>query len=76
MPATLGSRVARTRLKLNMYQAELAEKIGVSRTQVSNIERDESETSVETLRGLSRALGVSADFLLGIRRRRTKSNSV
>lgn len=48
-----------------MTSAELADKIGLSRTAVSQIERKKSAPSIEALCKLARALDCTPDYLLG-----------
>ena len=62
----LGKLVRIRRKGLGLTQEELAEVLGVSTSFVGHIERGTRKLSVETLHGLCRALGVSADFLIGI----------
>lgn len=62
----LGKRVRIRRTVLELTQAELAERIGVSTSFVGHIERGSRKLSVETLFDLCRALDVSADWLMGI----------
>lgn len=62
----LGKRVRIRRTVLELTQAELAERIGVSTSFIGHIERGSRKLSVETLFDLCRALDVSADWLMGI----------
>ena len=62
----LGKRVRIRRKALHLTQEKLAELTGVSVTFVGHVERGTRKLSVETLRSLCIALGVSADFLIGI----------
>jgi transcriptional regulator with XRE-family HTH domain len=49
-----------------MTQAELAEKAGVKQARISLWESGKrQQMSLEHLRSIARALGVSADFLIG-----------
>jgi len=47
-----------------MTQAQLAEKVGVSRPQLANLETGRGDASVPVLIGLSAELEVSIDWLL------------
>lgn len=57
-------RLRTLRRQRNLSQTELGEKAGVHYTHISKYERDVSMPSVETVRGLAEALGVSTDFLV------------
>ncbi len=48
-----------------MTSAELADKIGLSRTAISQIERKKSAPSIEALCKLAKALDCTPDYLLG-----------
>jgi len=63
---TLGTRVYEARITKNISQDTLAQLVDVSRTQIINIEHDRSSTTVATLKGLSKALAVTSDYLLGL----------
>lgn len=60
----VGKRVAATREKLNMTQAQLAEKANLSTSFISDIETGLKSLRAENLRNLAQALEVSADYLL------------
>jgi DNA-binding transcriptional MerR regulator len=61
--ARIGAIVRSARTRLEMTVAELAERVGVSRSFVSAIERGESGVSFQTLSRLGEALGVTlAEF--------------
>jgi transcriptional regulator with XRE-family HTH domain len=60
------ARLRTARLAAGLLQEELAEKVGVSRTQIANLEGDRTAPSVTTLIGICRACNVSADVLLGL----------
>ena len=53
---TLAARVRDTRKKLNMTQAELAEKIGMNRTVLGRLEKGEYLPSIPQLEALAEAL--------------------
>ena len=62
--AEIGKKVRQDRLRLGWTQEELAEKLDMSASYVSQIERGVRAVSLETLECLGQALGVkSADFL-------------
>ncbi|MDR1160151.1 MAG: helix-turn-helix domain-containing protein [Syntrophomonadaceae bacterium] len=60
----LGSRVKKARLKLNLNQNNLAEKVGLSTVHISHIETGASKMSIDALIRISDALQVTPDFLL------------
>lgn len=60
----LGRRVRRQRNLLNLTQAELAEKIGVSTSFVGHMERGSRKASLDTMVDLANALGLGLDYLL------------
>ena len=62
----LGRRVRIRRNVLGITQEGLAERINVSTSFVGHIERGTRKLSVETLHALCKALGISADFLMGL----------
>jgi transcriptional regulator with XRE-family HTH domain len=57
-------RLRQLRRQKNLSQAQLGEKAGVHYTHISKYERGVSNPSLETIRGLADALGVSTDFLM------------
>lgn len=62
---TVNDRIAALRRQHRISQAELARRLGVSRTIVGNYERGETTPSVETVAKLARVFDVSTDYLLG-----------
>ncbi|MDU1936423.1 MAG: helix-turn-helix transcriptional regulator [Clostridium sp.] len=60
----LGKKIREERLKLNLTQEQLAEKVDISTSYVGQIERGERNISLDTLVNLSNTLGVTIDFLL------------
>lgn len=62
----IGERVRIRRKALKITQEKLAEKIDVSTSFIGHIERGTRKMSVETLYAICKALGVSADYLMGI----------
>lgn len=59
----VGKRVKEVRKKSGLTQEDLAEKIGVSTTYISSIERGLSSPRGEVLVGILNALNVSSDFV-------------
>lgn len=69
MPPKLGMRIKRLREKRKMTQAALAERAGVSRVHLANIESPDDAAhhrtpSLRTLEKIARALGVKLAALL------------
>lgn len=62
----LAARLKTARLKADLTQTELAAAAGCAQGNVSDYERGSVEPSVSVLCRLCRALGVSADTLLGL----------
>jgi len=61
---TLGSVIATIRSQAPISQEALAERAGVHRTYISQLERNLKSPTVETLKRLARALGVKASYLV------------
>lgn len=64
-PRTLGWRVRRLRIRAGLRQTEVAERVGLSRSSITNIEADQQEPTVATLVALSDLFGVSVGALVG-----------
>ncbi len=62
-----GQRVKLLRLQKGMSQVSLAQILGVTPTQVSDMEKGKTSTSLDRLVILCQTLDVSADYLLGLR---------
>ena len=62
----LGKKIRSTRRGMDITQAQLAEMAGISTAFVGHIERGTRALSVETLARICKALGVSADYLIGL----------
>ena len=61
----MGEKIRKRRIELNMTQAELAERLGVSRVQVSYLETGARKVvKVGTLMAIASALNISIDELL------------
>lgn len=61
----MGEKIRKRRIELNMTQAELAERLGVSRVQVSYLETGARKVvKVDTLMAIASALDISIDELL------------
>lgn len=63
-----GERLAKIRAMSGLTQVELAEKAKLQKTCISHFEAGRREPSLETLIKIVKALGVSADVLLGTAR--------
>ena len=64
---TIGKRIASLRKRKGLTQAELAEKIGITRKLVSDYETDRTHLNDEMVIRFSIALSVSSDMLLGLK---------
>lgn len=62
---TFGKRLRQLRNEFNLTQTQLAEKISLSKANVSKYEADSVEPNLQTLRLLSKFFSVSIDYLLG-----------
>lgn len=60
---SIGERIASERRKQRISQAELADKVGCTRTQISLIESGKSGTSSNTLQKIAETLGLNPDWL-------------
>lgn len=63
-----GARIRIMRKSLGLTQAELAKKIGTTPEAITNYERGKREAPFKNLIGLSQALNVTTDWLLGIQK--------
>ena len=61
---TTGQRIKAARKKAGMTQAALAEKLGISYVNISQLEKDQRNPKLETLQRIAKALGVSISNLL------------
>ena len=66
-----GEIIRRRRTALGLNQAELAERVGVSRNTVAGWETSHSRPDLGTLPALCRALGISLNAFFGLERKRT-----
>lgn len=60
----LGRRLREERLKLNLTQEKLAEKVDVSDAYIGQIERGERHLTLDTLIRIANELSVTVDYLL------------
>ncbi|WP_054704821.1 helix-turn-helix transcriptional regulator [Bacillus sp. JCM 19041] len=63
---TFGERLAEIRKSKNMYQYELAEKLGIHKVTYSNYEQNKREMDFALLKRVCKLLDVSADYLIGL----------
>lgn len=63
----ISNRIKTAREAAGLSQEKLAEKIGVSRNAVAKWENGNSMPQIDKLASLSLSLGVSSDYLLGIK---------
>ena len=59
-------RMRELRKALNLSQAGLAKKIGVSQSTVAGWEKSKSQPNIEMLRRMAVVFGVTVDYLIGI----------
>jgi len=60
-----GSRIRKLRIKNNLKQKDLAKIIGISKTAISNYERDYRNPDMDTIQDMADYFKVSVDYLLG-----------
>lgn len=63
--ANLGDRIRAARELNDLTQMELADHIGLSRSQISNLEANRGDPSLSALLGISNATGVPVAALIG-----------
>jgi len=64
--AGFGERVMLVRRRHKLSQPELAQRAGMSVTALNRVENGHQSLYMETVAALAQALGVSADYLLGL----------
>ena len=62
--ATVGDMIARQRRAVGLTQQELAQRVGVSRPQIANIESGRHDPPISRLRDFAAALGCSMKDLV------------
>ncbi|WP_144559523.1 helix-turn-helix domain-containing protein [Shouchella miscanthi] len=63
---TFGERLAYIRKRHNLYQYEVADKLGIHKVTYANYEQDKRQMDYATLVRFCEIFNVSSDFLLGI----------
>lgn len=83
--ASVGTRIRRFRLERGMTATQLAERAGVSKSYISELESEEGDDkkpSAEVIYAIAKALGVAMSDLLGrpiitdVKRKRSRSRSL
>lgn len=62
--ATVGDRIKQRRIELGWTQDQLAQKAGISKSFLSDLENSKRSVSAHNLLDIARVLGVSLDFLM------------
>lgn len=73
---TIGQRLARLRKEKGLTQVELAERLKINQSMMSDYERDVIRLHGELIVQLTQILGVSADELLGLKGETKKNGTV
>lgn len=63
---TIGERIKATRIDLDMTQAQVAAALNIPQQQYSRYETGKNEIPARYIEEISRVLGVSSDYLLGL----------
>lgn len=71
----IGDIIQQLREETGMLQSELAKKLDLGRTTISNYENNYSYPDLDTLISLSKIFNVSTDYLLGISNVRHQSDT-
>lgn len=61
-----GSRIKSIRTQNNMSQSDLANLLGVSKTQISDLENGKTTTTLDRLAIFASYFNISTDYLLGL----------
>jgi len=69
----LGERIRTLRMEKNITQTDLARRISISKSMVSQYELAERHPSYDVLVKIAAFFGVTTDFLLGLDKKRTIS---
>lgn len=71
---TVGERISAARKKRGLTQQELADKVGITRVLLSDYETSRVRIFDEMLTRISLSIGVSADYLLGLKEIQQEEN--
>ncbi len=71
---TFGERLRELRQDRGLTQQDLGNALKTTQRKISYLENDKNEPSMDDLKRLCLFFGVSADYFLGLPRRRKKSN--
>ncbi len=63
---TMGERIAKARMYMNLNQRELAKNANIAEPTLSRYENGYREPKAGTISQIAEALGISADYILGI----------
>jgi transcriptional regulator with XRE-family HTH domain len=61
-----GRRIRTARQRLGLTQHELAQRVQVTKQNITQLEQGQRQPRPDRLRALAQHLGVSADYLLGL----------
>ena len=64
MQTDIGKKVKILRISHDLYQSELAERVGVTQTHISDIENGKKTPSLDLIIKISNSLGCSVDYLV------------
>ncbi len=60
----IGQKIKETRINRNLTQENIADRIGINTSHISNIETNKTKVSLTTLVHICNTLGVSVDYIL------------
>ena len=64
---SIGVRIRQLRIKQNLTQKELADKIGITASTVTKYENGSLEPNISCIKSLSKLFNVTTDYLLGMK---------
>ncbi|MBR3611022.1 MAG: helix-turn-helix transcriptional regulator [Oscillospiraceae bacterium] len=68
MGLTIGEKIKAFREDLDMNQTQLGKLVGMTQRKISYIECGKYEPSIEDIKAFCNLFGVSADYLLGLKK--------
>ena len=71
----MGEKLRLARKKAKMSQEEVAEKLNISRSNISKYEHDKLEPNIYTLKQFCEIYNITADYLLGIEIKKNDSET-